>query len=247
MARHFLKFPRPVRMSSVFFFAHGFRCRANQPMGWGSTTKYPTPVVGNMMGKSQPEAGNFSLNKRRNLTFVTVSVTTPLHRGAHSGCDPDVERGAAPARGLAIRSRAASGIIPSGTTVGAWGASTALGWEKAGNARRNHVPASNGLELSQRAKAPGESRKWSAGRRERADRGRAAVPRPHGPRQFAAFPWRLRSPRLTARMRTNNQTNLGRICAARRILLFLPRCAQGRPGNGRRKPREDGDVSCPSS
>jgi hypothetical protein len=34
------------------------------------------------------------------------------------------------------------GIIPFGTTAEAWGASTALGQEKAGNARRNQVPGS---------------------------------------------------------------------------------------------------------
>ena len=38
-------------------------------------------------------------------------------------------------RGLATRAGAASGIIPFGTTAEAWGAVTALGQDRAGNAR----------------------------------------------------------------------------------------------------------------
>ena len=45
-------------------------------------------------------------------------------------------------RGLATCAGAALGIILFGTTAEAWGASTGLGQEKAGNARRNRVPGS---------------------------------------------------------------------------------------------------------
>jgi hypothetical protein len=56
-------------------------------------------------------------------------------------------------RGLAIRAGAASGIIPFGTTAEAWGAATALGAGKAGNACLTPNPRKHGLELSQEVKA----------------------------------------------------------------------------------------------
>ncbi len=46
---------------------------------------------------------------------------------------------AVPARGVTNRSRAAPGIIHTGTTAGAGGAVPGLGQVKAGNARRIHV------------------------------------------------------------------------------------------------------------
>ena len=53
---------------------------------------------------------------------------------AHFGCDPEGGAGAVPARGLANRSRAASGIMSAGITTGARGASAGLGQESVANA-----------------------------------------------------------------------------------------------------------------
>jgi len=52
-------------------------------------------------------------------------------------------------RGLATYAGAASGIIPFGTTAEAWGAATALGQDRAGNARLILDPRKHGLKLSQ--------------------------------------------------------------------------------------------------
>ena len=52
-------------------------------------------------------------------------------------------------RGLATRAGAASGIIPFGTKAEAWDAATALGPDRAGNARLILDPRKHGLELSQ--------------------------------------------------------------------------------------------------
>jgi hypothetical protein len=54
----------------------------------------------------------------------------------------EAERGAVPAGGFAIRSRAALGIMPFGITTEARGAVSGLGQAKADNARRNYVPGS---------------------------------------------------------------------------------------------------------
>jgi hypothetical protein len=71
------------------------------------------------------------------LTIVLISVTKEnlAHRGTHSGCDPQCGASAVLPRGLATRAGAASGIIPFGITAEAWGAATALGRDRAGNAR----------------------------------------------------------------------------------------------------------------
>ena len=70
-------------------------------------------------------------------------------------------------RGFAVRAGAALGIILFGTTAEAWGASTGLGQERAGNARRARK---HGLELSQNvkvlARAAAKRRKASAPRKQ---------------------------------------------------------------------------------
>jgi len=74
----------------------------------------------------------------KDLTIVPNLFTMPL-ACSFEGRIPDAilfaEQGAAPARGFANRSRAASGITPCGTTTAAGGAFPALGQERAGNAR----------------------------------------------------------------------------------------------------------------
>ena len=65
-----------------------------------------------------------------------------LIEGRFLGASYKAERDAAPARGFAIRSRAASGIIHAGTTAGAGDAVPGLGQERAGNARLDRVPGS---------------------------------------------------------------------------------------------------------
>ena len=76
----------------------------------------------------------------------------------------------APARGFAHRSRAASGIMLSGTTAGVGGAFPGLGQAKAGNALPERRPRKPGLELSQDvkvlARAAVERRKASAPRKQ---------------------------------------------------------------------------------
>ena len=88
-------------------------------------------------------------------------------------------------RGVAIRAGAASGIIPFGTTAEAWGAATALGPDRTGNARLILDPGKHGLELS-RDGSPCESRGRSAGRRARLRKWRAAAP---GYQRAATFCW----------------------------------------------------------
>jgi hypothetical protein len=62
--------------------------------------------------------------------------------GTRSGCDPQCGASAVLPRGLATRAGAASGIIPFGITAEAWGAATALGRDRAGNARLIFDPGS---------------------------------------------------------------------------------------------------------
>ena len=65
------------------------------------------------------------------------------HEGRHLEGTFDCGAGAVPAGGFAIRNRAALGIILSGTTTGARGASLhCMDLEKAGNARPDQVPGS---------------------------------------------------------------------------------------------------------
>jgi hypothetical protein len=65
-----------------------------------------------------------------------------LIRGRIPDAIRSVERGAAPARGFANRSRAALGIILFGMTTEARGAFAGLGQERTGNARLDQVPGS---------------------------------------------------------------------------------------------------------
>jgi hypothetical protein len=76
-----------------------------------------------------------------------------------------------PAGGVTIRSRAASGIMPTGTTAGLWGASTGLGQAGTGNARlANAVVAAASQEAWPEAEpngpeAPRQEPWWNADRR----------------------------------------------------------------------------------
>jgi len=84
------------------------------------------------------------------MSFFQLHVAANLaHRGTHSGCDLKCGASAVLPRGLATYAGAASGIIPFGTTAEAWGAATALGQDRAGNARLILDPRKHGLKLSQ--------------------------------------------------------------------------------------------------
>ena len=79
------------------------------------------------------------------LTFVSVSDTC-LSISLIEGRIPDAIRNVGASavlpRGLATRAGAALGIIPFGTTAEAWGSATALGRDRAGNARLIFDPGS---------------------------------------------------------------------------------------------------------
>ena len=72
------------------------------------------------------------------MTIVSDAVTVALTRSIE-GRIPDAIRNVGASavlpRGLATRAGAALGIIPFGTTAEAWGAATALGRDRADNAR----------------------------------------------------------------------------------------------------------------
>ncbi len=218
-------------MCSVFLLRTVSEAYATQSGGKGSTTKCPTLEVGKMVGFIPIFKARLCHRKCIALTFVSDCVTN-LPPCSFEGRIPDairsVEQGAAPARGFALRSRAALGIMPSGTTAGAWGASTGLGQARAGNARRTRRPRKPGLELSHDvkvvARAAAERRKASAPRKQMscADRvhlsaarirARASAQRRRlsvlrGPNEFAPFGASL--PRLFRGTESNRPRTLTR-------------------------------------
>ena len=88
--------------------------------------------------------GKESLTLRAPLIQGTANLS--LIKDAARPASRAVGASAVPARGLAIRARAALGIMFSGTTAGVRGAASGLGQEGAGNARLAnftvHVPGS---------------------------------------------------------------------------------------------------------
>ena len=118
---------------------------------------------------------------------------------AHEGRRREVDLGAGaravPAGGVMTRTRAALGIMRTGTTTGRWGASTGLGQVGAGNARsqlRSVLPSEGDRHrpaLRPRPRKPGleprafgrkpvaQSREWNADRRARPQR-RVGASRP---------------------------------------------------------------------
>jgi hypothetical protein len=112
-----------------------------------------------------------ALDNRHHLRYIT-KISLIERRIPDAICN--VERVRCFRAGSQPRAGAASGIIPFGTKAEAWGAATALGQDRTGNARSILRARKHGLELS-RDGSPGKSRGRSAGRRARLRQWRAAA------------------------------------------------------------------------